>query len=429
MKRPEINKQYLTVAVYAFGVALASFVFGLIVFNLSEIGAFLGQAISAVKAVPYGIIMALVLYPFINLVSPLYSRLFERKKKHPRLVSAFSLLTVYLGFFLVLAILLLSIIPPMIGTVGELVELLMGALTSAEGLLRDLFAAGGPMAGMADIVIDYVKEAAQGILGSDITGTATDLLTTVVGETFNILIGLIISIYLLAGRSLLGSVCGKTVAAILPQGGAHRFTMFTKRLYSNFTEFISARILSALFLGTLSYLLFLVCRVPFYPLLSLIIVVFNLFPVFGTIFSLLLCAAVLLITRPQYALLVIAILIVLEVLDNLLVEPHTMPHKALRPNVGATIVLMLIGYALLGIAGALIAIPVFATVQNAVRAFTIHLLNRRHLPTDLEEYKGFNVRDHIKKDTEGTPAEAETAEETTDTADGVADSDTAEGAE
>ena len=412
MKRPEINKQYLTVAVYAFGVALLSFVFGLIVFNLSEIADFFGRAVSAVKAVPYGILIALVLYPFVNLVSPFYSRLLERKRKRPRLVSALSLLTVYLALFLVLAILILSIIPPMITTVGELVALLRDAFISAEGSLRALFAEGGSMAGMADAVIAYVKEAVQGIFGSDIAGTATSLVTTIIGETFNILIGLIISIYLLAGRSLLGSVCGKTVAALLPQGGAHRFTMFTKRLYSNFTEFISARILSALFLGTLSYLLFLACGVPFYPLLSLIIVILNLFPVFGTIFSLLLCAAVLLITRPQYALLVIAILIVLEIVDNLLVEPRTMPHKALRPNVGVTIVLMLIGYALLGIAGALIAIPVFATVQNAMRAFTIHLLNRRRLPTDLAEYKDFNVRDHMKKDGEAkvTDAPADTAE-------------------
>ena len=104
-----------------------------------------------------------------------------------------------------------------------------------------------------------------------------------------------------------------------------------------------------------------------------------------------------------------------------------MPHKALRPNVGTTIVLMLIGYALLGLAGTLVAIPVFATIQNAVRAFTIHLLNRRHLPTDLEAYKGFNVSDYIKKDTGEATGEATPAEDATDTA--VTDPHTAEGAE
>ena len=425
MKRPEINKQYMTIAIYAFGVALLSTLFGLIVFNLADIAAFFGNAISAIKAVPYGIVIALVLYPFVNLVSPLYSRLLEKKRPRPRLVSALSLLTVYLGLFLVLAILLLSIIPPMITTVGELVALLQGALASAEGSLRALFAEDGSLAGMADTVIAYIKEAAQGIFGSDLAGTATTLVTTIIGETFNILIGLIISIYLLAGRTLLGSVSGKMVAALLPQGGAHRFTMFIKRLYSNFTEFISARIISALFLGVLSYLLFLISGVPFYPLLSLIIVVFNLFPVFGTIFSLLLCATVLLITRPQYALLVIAILIVLEIVDNLLVEPRTMPHKALRPNVGTTIVLMLIGFALLGVGGALIAIPVFATIQNAMRAFTIHLLNRRHLPTVLEEYQTINIRDYMR-DGEGEGAEGATDPET---AEAVGTTETAEGAE
>ncbi len=398
MKHLKINKQYLTVAVYAVGVSVAAILFGLAVFNLGDIFAFLGRALGAIMALPYGILFALILYPFVNLATPLFSRLLERKRPHPRLVSFFSLFTVYLGMVLVVAIILLSVIPPMIDTVGELVTLVGETLTDIETYLRQLTAGSGVIAELVDTAIGYAKENFFGLLPSDdVAGLATSLLTGIVGETFDILVGLIISLYLLAGRRLVGAICGKTAAALLPAGGNVRFTMFIKRLYSNFTEFISARILSALFLGTASYLLFLVFGIPFYPLLALTIAVCNLFPVFGTVFSMLICSVVLLITRPIYALPVLLILIGLELVDNLLIEPRTMIHKTLRPNVGVTIALMLVGYAMLGLFGMLIAIPVFATVQNALRSFTVHLLNRRHLPTAIEEYEHFDPHEYIAR--------------------------------
>lgn len=395
MKKLKLNKQYLTIAIYAVGVVIAAFLFGMILFNLGDIFDFLGRALDAIKALPYGILIALILYPFLNLTTHLYSKLLERKKPHPRLVSILSLVTVYLGAFLVIAIILLSIIPPMIGTITELFTLVGEALVSSEAAFRNLMAGSEFLSGLGDTIISFAKESFQKLMETDVAGVATSILSGFVGETFDILVGVIISLYLLSGRRMIGAITGKIVAAVLPSGGAHRTAMFIKRLYSNFTEFIAARILSALFLGTASFLLFWVFKVPFYPLLALLIAVLNLFPVFGTILSMLICGIVLLITRPAFVLPVLGILIGLELIDNLIIEPRTIQHKPLRPNVGVALVLLLVGYAVAGVTGALMAIPVFATVQNALRSFSVHLLNRRGLPTRLEDYENFNVRDYI----------------------------------
>ncbi|MBQ2719445.1 MAG: AI-2E family transporter [Clostridia bacterium] len=391
MKRLKLNKHYLTIGLYGFGVAVVSLLFGLIVFRLGDILGLVGNALSAIRAIPYGIFLSLVLYPFVNMATRVYSRLFERKKAHPRLVSALSLLSVYLGAFLILGIILLGVIPPLVDSVGELSSSLSGSFSGIESALRDLFESSELLRNAADAVIAFVSDSFSRLVSADLAGMATSLLTGAVGEAFDILLGLVISIYLLAGRRMLGCICGKMVAAFLPSSGAHRFSLFIKRLYSNFTEFMASRLLSALFLGAASYLFFRIFSVPFYALLALVIAVLNLFPVFGTLLSFFFCALVLLITAPAYTLPVLGILAALQLLDNLLIEPRTMPHKALRPNVGATIVLMLLGYGLLGIFGMLIAIPVWATIENALRAFSIHLLNRRGLPTALSEYESFDV--------------------------------------
>ncbi len=404
MKRFQLNKHYLMIGLYAFGVAVVSLLFGLIVFNLGDIFGFLGRAIGAIKALPYGILIALILYPFVTLATRIYSRLLEKKRPRPRLVSALSLVTVYIGMLLVFGILILGIAPPMIDTVSDLIAQISSSLAGIEATLRDLLAKSEFLNSFADAIVEFVATTFSRLVSTDIASVATSLLTGIVGETFDILVGLVISIYLLAGRRMMGCLAGKLVAAILPAGGTHRVTMFIKRLYFNFTQFISARILSALFLGVASYLFFRLLGIPYFPLLTLVIMVFNLFPVFGTILSFLVCGIVLLITKPVYTLPVLAILTALELIDNLIIEPHTLTHKALRRNVGTTIVLLLTGYALLGIFGALVAIPVFATIENALHAFTVHLLNRRSLPSAINDYEDFNIRDYMTPEqNEGEP--------------------------
>lgn len=412
MKRFQLNKQYALIAFYAFSVIVASLLFALVVFRIGDITSMLKGAVRAIKAIPYGILIALIVYPFLTVTAAIYSRLLEKKKPHPRLVSILSMITVYVGMFLLIGILLLGIIPPMIDTVGDLFTMLSGELTRLDAALYSFLADIPFLVDIAHQAGNVLNEFITSILGADLAATATGFLTSLVGEAFDILVGLIISIYLLSGRKMLSCIFGKLVAAILPNGGAHRFTMFVKRLYSNFTEFISARILSALFLGIAAYLLFWVCGIPYYALLALIIVVCNLFPVFGTILSLLFCGLVILITKRAYTLPVLGILIALEIVDNLLIEKRTIPHKALRPNVGVTLVLLLCGYALMGILGALLAIPVFATIQNALRAFSIHLLNRKKLPTTIDAYYDFDIRDYMSAEEESTDKDPiKTAEE------------------
>ena len=289
MKRFQLNKQYLLIALYALGVILAAGIFGLIVFRAGEIAAFLGGAVASIRAVPYGILFAIVLYPFIILATKGYSRLFERKRPRPRLVSTMAILSVYIGAFLVLGILLLIIIPPMIGTVTELAALLRSSLLSGEASIRAFLASFHIPTEVADTVVNFIKGKAMDLVSTDIAGTVTSLLSGIVGQAFDLVVGVIISIYLLAGRRLLSGVLGKFFTAVLPSGMTQRLIMFIKRLYANVTEFLSARLLSALFLGISSYLVFYLLNIPFYPLLTLVIMILNLFPVFGTIFSFLLC--------------------------------------------------------------------------------------------------------------------------------------------
>ncbi len=413
MKHIKPNKQYALIALYVFAVIVLALLCALVAFNLGGIFAWIGRAVTQIRGLMYGIVIALVLYPFVNFSAAKFSKLLNKKKPHPKLVKALSLLSVYAGAFLTLCVLMLGILRPMVSTVTELGSMISGAAVATAEWLDSMFANSPFLLQMYGQAKDFLTHYIPSLATGQLTGILQEIAGSFLGKTFDLIIGLVLSIYLLAGRSTLNVIFGKIVAAVLPKKGAPHFTTFVKRLYSNFTEFVAARIISALLLGITTYLLFWVCGVPFYPLFALIVCVLSLFPVFGSVFSLIISAIIIFITYREYFLLVVGGMILLQIADNLLLEPRLIQHKTLRPDVGTVIVLLLCGYALLGFPGALIAIPVYATVETSVRSLCIRRLLKKNLPVALENYRHFKIEKYAPKTApaaEGSVADSPVAE-------------------
>lgn len=68
-----------------------------------------------------------------------------------------------------------------------------------------------------------------------------------------------------------------------------------------------------------------------------------------------------------------------------------MLKKKLRPNVGATMAVSLIFYALFGLLGALISVPFYATISVELRGLSAKLLSKKKLPIDTCLYIGYDL--------------------------------------
>ena len=67
-----------------------------------------------------------------------------------------------------------------------------------------------------------------------------------------------------------------------------------------------------------------------------------------------------------------------------------MLKKKLRPNVGATIAISLAFYAVFGILGVIVSIPLFATLSVEFRQFIAKILAKKNLPINAKEYKDYD---------------------------------------
>ena len=383
------NKRNLTIAAYALGVLMFGILFWLLCANLVTVKDWILLMLSKMKAVFYGVLLALFFFPFARSNEKLYKKLLCKKKDRPKTVKALSLVTVYLVFFLVIAIVFTMIIPPMLTTITELRASIITSINTTRDWIESVVEDSSILLNIYNNVTTYVYDELLSVDSSSLASQIQSLSGKILGEISDIVLGLIMSIYFLASRKYLGAICAKALSAICPHKWERKIAIFLKRLYTDFTEFMSARILCSLYISSITFLVCRIAGIPFYPLIFLILLVLGIVPVFGPIIGSLLTLTLVFITHRHYALLLLITILATQIFESFVIEPAMMKKK-LRPELGSIIVISLVSYGLFGVLGAVIAIPLFCTVSVDIRLHCARSLQKKNLPIDIEDYKGYN---------------------------------------
>ena len=196
--------------------------------------------------------------------------------------------------------------------------------------------------------------------------------------------------YLLASRKHISGICGKIVVAVFPERLAVKLVVFFKRLYINFCEFSSARIVVSFLVSICVFVLSLLGGIPMYSVIVIILFIGQLVPTLGTLIAVLLSSAIVLILDPWRAIFFIPALIILEIVAAHVLMPLLL-KKALRPSCGASAVIVLIGFALFGSIGAFLAVPVFAALNVGFRTLLTARLAKKSLPLSTESYESTSI--------------------------------------
>ncbi|MBE6695356.1 MAG: AI-2E family transporter [Ruminococcaceae bacterium] len=388
--KSKLNQKYITISAYVLGVILFGLLFLLFASNFLKVIEFIKGIIHEVRAIIYGAIFALFFFPFLRTNEKIFTKLFCRKKDRPKLVKIFSLITIYIVFFLVVALVVTMILPPMLSTVTELRATLITSINNTRHWIETLVSDSPLLFNMYDSIAKYLSEDLFSTSESSLVSRVQSIGTKIVGEIVEIIIGLILSVYFLSSRKYISSVLGKALAAVFTPQHERKIAHFIKRFYTDFNEFISARVLCSLYISSITFLVCRLFNIPFYPLIFLIMLVLNIVPVFGPLISTLLTVVTIFITSRHHTLILLATILLTQLFENLIIDP-AMLKKKLRPNVGAAIAVSLVFYALFGLLGALISIPLYATLSVELRALSAKLLSKKKLPIDTCLYIGYDL--------------------------------------
>ena len=241
-------------------------------------------------------------------------------------------------------------------------------------------------AGMEE-TIEWVQEH---IFNMDINGQS---FTTVVSQGFmsvlnafvDFFIGILISIYLLNYKEKLFAIGRKLIAAIFSEKRSKRVFEFTSIINDTFINFIVGRILDAIVIGIITYIVLSLLRFNMPLLIAVIVGITNVIPFFGPFIGAIPSFFLLLLDSPVQALWFVLIIFIIQQLDGNVIGPNIVGTALGMPSFWV-LLSVLIGGGLFGFLGMFLGVPTFAVVYKYIDKGASRRLKRKDKPSVTYEY-------------------------------------------
>jgi predicted PurR-regulated permease PerM len=194
--------------------------------------------------------------------------------------------------------------------------------------------------------------------GGEAVGTVLGAVVGVVGGLFGLLTILILSFYILTEADSLQ----RTMLQLFPSRDRARVAAISRDITVKVSAWLGGQLLLGAIIGTTSAVGLWVLGIPFFYVLALISGIGELIPVVGPVLSAIPAIAVAATISINKVLLVVLFFVLQQQFEN-----HVLVPKVMSRQVGVSpvtvIVALLIGGKLLGIVGAILAVPTAAIVQ------------------------------------------------------------------
>ncbi len=201
----------------------------------------------------------------------------------------------------------------------------------------------------------------SGLLGSGraVLGTLTDTL-----------IVLVLTIYFLADFPRLRA----TIYRFVPHTRRPRAILIGDQIFAKVGSYVLGNVVISIIAGVLGFIWFTIFGIPYPVLLALLLAVLDLIPVIGAIIAGVVVSLTALTVSWPVCLATVGFFIVYRFVEDYLLTPKIIGRFVDVPAL-VTVVAVVLGGVLLGIVGALVAIPVAAAVLLFVREIVFHRLD------------------------------------------------------
>ncbi|GAA4578775.1 AI-2E family transporter [Planotetraspora phitsanulokensis] len=285
------------------------------------------------------------------------------RKRLPRWAAVTAIVLATLGLaggFLALAI------PALVDQGGEFAKQLPGYVHS----LQDRHSVLGSLNQRLQIEKRITELTTSGT-GLSLAGGLLGAGRIVLSTAASILIVCVLMIYFLAD---LPRITG-TLYRCIPRSRRARAVLITDQVLMKVGAYVLGNLITSVIAGVATFLWLVILGVPYPALLGLFVALIDLVPVVGsTIGGVVVCLVALLVSFPV-ALATLGFYIAYRFVEDYLIVPKIMGKAVDVPGV-VTVLAVLIGGALLGIVGALVAIPVAAAIRLLLNEIAFPRLDR-----------------------------------------------------
>ena len=360
-------------------------------FALAALGGALGGLVDALSPVLIGFAVAYLLFPVCDFFEKKVCGFIEKKKPRPRLRRIAAVVLTLLAATAFLVFFVWMLVPQIkasylnleatFDTYLEKASVYLGEVTAkyTEPGTEPVFDSAAlldTVGGWIDSLFDQV-----GNFMSSAVSYSSKLLNTI----WRIIFSLIFMVVFLVEKDAIGARLNSIASTLLTRRGKAFCDKWVRYTDESFGGFISGKILDAVIITLINFIVFGLAGIPYYPLVSLVCGVTDVIPYFGPFIGAVPCAFIILIADPIKMIWFIVLTLVIQQCDGNIIGPKILGEKVGVDSLMIVVAITVSG-GLWGLVGMFIGVPLFAVLRQAVKELVESRLQKKHLPTETTAY-------------------------------------------
>lgn len=358
-------------------------VLAFLLLNIKSIGNILIQSISVLKPFIIGIAIAfLINIPMkffeIKLISP---TLKKSKLKDTKTISRIlSLVLTLIILFIFISAFVNFVVPQLIKSTSSLVSKVPQYIDSLQTYIPNYLSHINISSSMHSSLLSGVEKVSNFVIKF-----ANYFISNILSITFgvtsaitNFVIGFIIAIYILLSKEKLLIQCKKVAYAFLSESYAKKLIEVSHLVSFKFSRFIAGQCMDGVILGTLCFIGMTIFDMPYAILVSCIIAIADLIPIFGTFIGSAISAFIIFMVKPITALYFIIMIVIIQQIEGNLVYPFVVGN-----SIGLSsfwiLVPIFIGSSTFGVLGILIGVPLFSVIYTLTSRYINKKLKEKNI--------------------------------------------------
>lgn len=380
------NQRYNTIAAYSFLVLALSIAFYIIASEVSVFKIQMSKYLSTFLPIIIGFILAYV----FNFILEFYEKYILRHifaKDHKKRDRIIGMVLTYSTVFLLLFLFLNFILPQLLSSIAglvndapEYVKDISNRIIKYSRTIKINDEYYQLLLGKWDELVEYILTFATDLIPK--IGNFTKL---ILSSVWNIVLGIIVSIYLLIDKEKFIALSRKVLFGALSEHNANFVIKIGTRTDNIFGKFLGGKILDSFIIGILTFILLTIFKMPYVLLIAFIIAVTNIIPFFGPFIGAVPSFFIIMFVSPVKALWFLLLILIIQQIDGNIIGP-----KILGDSLGISsfwiMFSLLVAGKLFGFIGLIVGVPLFVLFYSIIKDIIEDRLNKKGLPVETEEY-------------------------------------------
>lgn len=383
------NKKYFTISLYAAAVIAIATLVVLIGVNFSTVKNIWNNFTVVLSPVVIGLIIAYICNPIVRFYERKLLKFKTDKKFYSKLKRVLAIALAYISVLLVISLMLFLTLPTILENYEILIQQITDFAVKVIGKLDEILKSfnveniDDTIYGYADQLILYI--------GDQIASWSGKALMTLI----KLIIGCILSFYILLSKESLCIHVKKYCAAILPKKVFAFSYKVVKEADNAFGRYFIGSIFDSILIGFMTFVVCWILKIPYYSVVSVIVCITNVIPYFGPFIGAIPSFIIIFIFSPMKAIWFVIVILVLQQIDGNIIAPRILGNAVGLSSLWVITAVTIMG-GLFGLVGMVLGIPLFSIIFTIVKDIVNNRLQKKNMPTNLDAYEGVFAFSEVK---------------------------------